>query len=56
MEITENKSGQKSLRFPVFVRFRDDKNTTNIMWSHQMTRDELLHQSYIKYYLKEKVS
>lgn len=31
MEITENKSGQKSLRFPVFVRFRDDKNTTNIM-------------------------
>ena len=31
MEITENKSGQKSLRFPVFIRFRDDKNTTNIM-------------------------
>lgn len=31
MEITENKSGQKSLRFPVFVRFRDDKNNTNIM-------------------------
>ena len=31
MEITENKSGQKSLRFPVFLRFRDDKNTTNIM-------------------------
>lgn len=31
MEITENKSGQKSLRFPVFIRFRDDKNTTNVM-------------------------
>ena len=31
MEITENKSGQNSLRFPVFIRFRDDKNTTNIM-------------------------
>lgn len=31
MEITENKSGQKSLRFPVFIRFRDDKNITNIM-------------------------
>lgn len=31
MEITENKAGQKSLRFPVFIRFRDDKNTTNIM-------------------------
>lgn len=31
MEITENKSGQKSLRFPVFIRFRDDKNNTNIM-------------------------
>ena len=31
MEITENKSGQKSLRFPVFIRFRDDKDTTNII-------------------------
>ena len=31
MEITENKSGQKSLRFPVFIRFRDDKNITNIV-------------------------
>ncbi len=31
MEITENKAGQKSLRFPVFIRFRDDKNTTNIL-------------------------
>lgn len=31
MEITENKTGQKSLRFPVFIRFRDDKNITNIV-------------------------
>ena len=30
MEITENKIGKKSLRFPVFVRFRDDKIKTNI--------------------------
>ena len=30
MEITENKAGEKSLRFPTFIRFRDDKTTTNI--------------------------
>lgn len=31
MEITENKNGQKSLRFPVFLRIRDDKDITNIL-------------------------
>jgi DNA ligase-1 len=25
-EVTKNKNGTKSLRFPVFVRFRDDKD------------------------------
>lgn len=31
LDESENKNGKKSLRHPVFVRFRNDKNTTNIM-------------------------